>query len=296
MFGSVGHCSRRICASKINISPPQILFSTSSASWLRRHASDKYATEAREQNLRSRAYFKLKEIQEKYKLIDGNSFVVDLGSAPGGWSLLAAEIIGKKQQQKQEKLIKAAEAKVDKSNESPTQSTQVLTEVEMSSQAEGKKGSELNSVSTQQPSFPTPTPVLPRVCSIDLLHMDPIPGVIFIKGDFTDTRNQQKIINAFGGRKATFIMSDMLHNTTGSKELDHMKSMDICTQALEFCEDNLEPGGAFLCKYLNGKDENELFEYAESMFSTVVRVKPKASRGESSELYLLARQRKRKGK
>ncbi|MCY9843711.1 23S rRNA (uridine(2552)-2'-O)-methyltransferase RlmE [Vibrio caribbeanicus] len=72
--------------------------SASSGRWLKEHFDDKYANEARKKGYRSRAYFKIEEIQNKDKLLKPNMTVVDLGAAPGGWSQFAAKIVGEKGQ------------------------------------------------------------------------------------------------------------------------------------------------------------------------------------------------------
>ncbi|WP_339387208.1 23S rRNA (uridine(2552)-2'-O)-methyltransferase RlmE [Vibrio caribbeanicus] len=72
--------------------------SASSGRWLKEHFDDKYANEARKKGYRSRAYFKIEEIQNKDKLLKPNMTVVDLGAAPGGWSQFAAKITGEKGQ------------------------------------------------------------------------------------------------------------------------------------------------------------------------------------------------------
>lgn len=72
--------------------------SASSGRWLKEHFDDKYANEARKKGYRSRAYFKIEEIQNKDKLLKPNMTVVDLGAAPGGWSQFAAKIVGDKGQ------------------------------------------------------------------------------------------------------------------------------------------------------------------------------------------------------
>lgn len=202
-------------------------FASGSKAWLRRHVTDSYVQEAQNLGVRTRAFFKLKEIQDKHKFIHSNSLVVDLGAAPGGWSLAVSDII-----------------------------------------TDGK------------------------LCCIDLLPMEPVPRATIIQGDFCDPHNQAQIMKVFDNRKANVVISDMLHSTTGNRSIDHLRSIDLCLQALDFCGQNLELGGHFLCKYRNGSDESELFGAAKEMFHSVVRVKPKASRSESCELFLLAKNKK----
>lgn len=202
-----------------------------SKSWINRHVNDHYVQQAMKQDLRARSAFKLQEIQEKYKFIKPASVVIDLGAAPGGWSVIASKFVNSSQ---------------------------------------GGK-----------------------IISVDLLPMAPIPSVVIIEGDFTSPRIQEKIIEQLSpvSRKASVILSDMLHNTVGQGQVDHYKSIDLVAQTLTFCESHLQKGGTVLCKYLQGEDENAMIENARSLFGKVQRVKPKSSRSESKEMYLLALQK-----
>eukprot|EP00596_Hydrurales_sp_CCMP1899_P006105 CAMPEP_0119034104 /NCGR_PEP_ID=MMETSP1177-20130426/1147_1 /TAXON_ID=2985 /ORGANISM="Ochromonas sp, Strain CCMP1899" /LENGTH=217 /DNA_ID=CAMNT_0006991337 /DNA_START=389 /DNA_END=1043 /DNA_ORIENTATION=+ len=130
------------------------------------------------------------------------------------------------------------------------------------------------------------------LCAIDLLPMDKIQGdVRFIQGDFRTTEVQDKIrlLGKSRGRKqADVVLSDMLQNMSGQHDVDHYRSIELCTAALEFCVESLKPGGSFLCKFLRGSDDQELIVEAKLLFLDVKIVKPKASRLESTEMYLLA--------
>lgn len=202
-----------------------------SKSWVNRHVNDFYVQQAMKQDLRARSAFKLQEIQEKYKFIKPSSVVIDLGAAPGGWSVVAS------------KLVNATQG--------------------------GK------------------------IISVDLLQMAPIPSVVIIEGDFTSPQIQEKLIEQLppSSRKASVILSDMLHNTVGHGQADHYKSIELVSQTLTFCESHLQKGGTVLCKYLQGEDENTTIETAKTLFGKVLRVKPKSSRSESKEMYLLAMQK-----
>ena len=89
------------------------------------------------------------------------------------------------------------------------------------------------------------------------------------------------------------VLSDMLGNSTGDHSTDHFRSMQLCEAVLDFCKTHLQEGGSLLCKYLRGSDEKEFLQSVSLEFEDVKTVKPKASRLESSEIFLLAR-RKRK--
>ena len=122
---------------------------------------------------------------------------------------------------------------------------------------------------------------------IDLLPYQSVDGYISITGDFTTPLVQQKIKGLLQGRLADVIMSDMLHNTTGQRAVDHSRSMELVNNALDFCGDTLSVGGTFFAKFLKGSEEQLLFQRAKSMFTAMKLVKPKASRSESNEMFIL---------
>lgn len=199
-----------------------------SKSWLNRHVKDHYVQEAKKQDVRARSAFKLQEIQEKYKIIHKHDLVIDLGAAPGGWSVMASKWI-----------------------------------------AGGG-----------------------QVIAVDLLPVHPIPYTTILQGDFTSPLTQQKLLEVMSGKQANVILSDMLQNTSGSADRDHFLSIELSFQALDFCQQYLLPSGHFICKYLQGEDEQEWLEEVKKLFHEVKVVKPKASRSESREVYLVARKKK----
>lgn len=200
--------------------------SHSSQLWLQRQLNDPYVKKAKEQGLRSRAAFKLAEMDDRYKFLKPGQRLVDLGCAPGGWCQIAAKRIGLEQ----------------------------------------GKG---------------------RIVGIDLLPVDPIPGVDLIQLDFMAHEAPALLTERLGG-KADGVMSDMAANTTGHKKTDHLKIIALAEAALEFANDILAPGGFFLAKLFQGGDSAELLGQLKRDFSTVRNVKPAASRADSSELYVLA--------
>lgn len=200
--------------------------SVASARWLSRQLNDPYVARARRDGYRSRAAYKLIEIDEKYKILKPNQRILDLGAAPGGWSQVAAEKVG----------IKTG------------------------------KG---------------------RVVGIDLLEIEPLPGVDFIQLDFLAPEAPDRLIELLGG-PADLVMSDMAANATGHKKTDHLKIMGLAETAIDFARQVLAPGGAFLAKVLQGGTENTLLADLKRDFSVVRHVKPAASRSDSSELYVLA--------
>lgn len=127
----------------------------------------------------------------------------------------------------------------------------------------------------------------PLVVGIDLLPVDPIPGVILLELDFMLPEADEKLREALGG-PADGVISDMAANTTGHKKTDHLRIMGLAEAAVAFAREVLAPGGFFLCKLFQGGDTAVLVTELKRDFVTVRHVKPEASRSDSSELYVLA--------
>ncbi len=199
---------------------------SSSHKWLERQLNDPYVARARREGWRSRAAFKLIEMDEKAKLLKRGMRVVDLGAAPGGWSQVAAKKLGL---------------------------------------AEGHG----------------------RIVAIDLLEMDPIPGVIFAQLDFLVPEAPARLLEMLDG-PADLVMSDMAANATGHRKTDHLKIVALVELAADFARQVLAPGGAFLAKVLQGGTEGALLADLKRDFASVKHVKPAASRADSAELYVLA--------
>jgi len=200
--------------------------SLSSKLWLDRQLNDPYVARAKREGLRSRAAYKLMEIDDKHHFLKAGARVVDLGAAPGGWSQIAAKRCGA---------------------------------------AEGKG----------------------RVVAIDLLAMAPVPGVEFARLDFLSPSAPDEIKEMLGGA-ADVVLSDMAANATGHRKTDHLRIMALAEAAAELAREVLAPGGAFLCKVLQGGTETTLLAGLKRDFTTVKHLKPAASRSDSAELYLLA--------
>jgi 23S rRNA (uridine2552-2'-O)-methyltransferase len=127
-----------------------------------------------------------------------------------------------------------------------------------------------------------------RVIAVDMHGMDPVPGVLVFKKDFLDADAPALLTDALAGRQADVVLSDMAAHATGHRQTDHLRIMALCEAALEFARQVLKPGGTFLCKVLRGGTENQLLAEMKRDFAAVRHVKPKASRGESAELFVLA--------
>jgi len=127
-----------------------------------------------------------------------------------------------------------------------------------------------------------------RVVGIDYLEMDELPGVSLLLMDFLDEEAPAKLMETLGG-KPDVVLSDMAAPTTGHRRTDHIRTMHLCEVAADFAISVLKPGGHFLAKTFQGGTENELLDRLKKNFKSVHHVKPPASRDESVELYLLAR-------
>jgi 23S rRNA (uridine2552-2'-O)-methyltransferase len=126
-----------------------------------------------------------------------------------------------------------------------------------------------------------------RVLAIDVLDMAPIAGVELAQLDFLEPRTPDVIKSLLGGR-ADVVLSDMAANATGHRKTDHLKIMALAEAAADFAREVLSPGGAFLCKMLQGGTEAALLAGLKRDFAAVKHIKPAASRNDSAELYLLA--------
>jgi 23S rRNA (uridine2552-2'-O)-methyltransferase len=184
--------------------------SKSSKRWLAEHFDDPFVKLAQQRGLRSRAAFKLQELQDKYSLIKPGMTVVGVGG---------------------------------------------------------------------------------RVIALDILGMEPIAGVEFILGDFTEDEPLQRLEEALGGVAVDLVMSDMAPNISGMATVDQAKAMYLAELALEFVRQHLKPGGDFVVKLFQGADFDCFVRQVRSLFDKVQVVKPKASRPRSKEVYLLARGR-----
>lgn len=199
--------------------------SGSSSRWRQRQERDPYVERAAREGWRSRAVFKLEQIQAKERLLRPGMRCVDLGASPGGWSQYAAGIVG-------------------------------------------PRG---------------------RVWALDVLPMDPVPGVEFVQGDFTTPETLEILRAAMAGEKVDLVMSDMAPNISGTRAVDQPRSMGLAEEALLFATEVLKPGGAFVVKLFQGEGFQEFVRRVRGEFASVRLIKPKASRPESREIYVLAR-------
>ncbi len=128
-----------------------------------------------------------------------------------------------------------------------------------------------------------------KVVAIDMHGMDPVPGVTVIHKDFLDEDAPAVLKNAIGDGGVDVVLSDMAAHASGHRQTDHLRIMALCEAALDFARDVLKPGGHFLCKVLRGGAERQLLADMKREFETVRHVKPKSSRDDSAELFVLAK-------
>jgi len=127
-----------------------------------------------------------------------------------------------------------------------------------------------------------------KILSVDIKYMDPIDNVDFLKGDFTDTKIQEKIFNYFGTR-IDLLVSDVASNTTGNKNLDSFTTGNLSILAMDFASNILKKEGIFVSKIFMGSIFHEIREKAEKVFKNIKIFKPSSSRKESKENYIICK-------
>ena len=127
-----------------------------------------------------------------------------------------------------------------------------------------------------------------RLVSIDLKSMEEIDNIIQIKGDFTDLDSQQKIKSLFKS-KVDVIVSDMAVNTTGIKDIDAIYTGELAMEAMNFSKEMLVKEGRFVSKIFLGSSFNEIVALGKKIFKEVKVFKPKSSRKESKESFIICK-------
>ncbi len=188
---------------------------------MKEHHDDAYVLQARRDGYRSRAVYKLIEIQQKDEIFKPGQTVLDLGAAPGGWSEYAAQFTGNRGRQ----------------------------------------------------------------IAVDLLPIEPIAGVEFIQGDFTETEILDQILDSIDKRRLDLVLSDMAPNISGIETVDQPRSMYLAELAFELARDYLHEDGSFVVKLFQGEGFEELTTAFRLAFKSVKFRKPKASRARSREIY-----------
>jgi 23S rRNA (uridine2552-2'-O)-methyltransferase len=127
-----------------------------------------------------------------------------------------------------------------------------------------------------------------QVVAIDILPVEPIPGVASTELDFMDPAAPGRLKAMLRGGRADVVLSDMAAQGTGHARTDHLRIVGLAEAAAEFACEVLEPGGAFVCKVFQGGSERALLDRLKRAFAVVKHVKPPASRAESAEMYVVA--------
>lgn len=126
-----------------------------------------------------------------------------------------------------------------------------------------------------------------RVLALDILPMDPVPGVDFLQGDFTEDAVLAELESRLAGAAVDLVLSDMAPNLSGVATVDQARSIYLCELALDFAGRHLKPGGQFLVKVFQGEGFMGFRKAMDEVFLSVQVRKPKASRDRSAEVYLL---------
>jgi 23S rRNA (uridine2552-2'-O)-methyltransferase len=127
-----------------------------------------------------------------------------------------------------------------------------------------------------------------RIIALDLLAMEPLPGVTFIQGDFREDPTLGGLREELGGRAVDLILSDMAPNISGIRGVDIPRSLYLLELALDLAQQVLRPGGTLVVKAFSGTGFDEFLRTVRSTFSRVALSKPKASRSRSPETYVVA--------
>jgi 23S rRNA (uridine2552-2'-O)-methyltransferase len=128
-----------------------------------------------------------------------------------------------------------------------------------------------------------------RVVALDILPMDPIPGVHIIEGDFSEEQVYQGLLAYLEGDKVDVVLSDMAPNMSGMRSVDIPRAMYLAELALDFAQQVLKKRGTFVAKLFQGEGFDEYIKHARTLFTQVYTRKPEASRARSNELFLIGK-------
>jgi 23S rRNA (uridine2552-2'-O)-methyltransferase len=193
--------------------------------WMHEHVTDHWVQEARRLGYRSRAAFKLLEIAERDRLFRPGIRVVDLGAAPGSWSQVLVQKLG--------------------------------------------RGA--------------------PIVAIDLLEMEPVAGVTFIRGDFAAAEGLAAVESALAGERVDLVVSDMAPNLSGIDAVDRARGVHLADLALEFAVGHLERGGDLAVKMFQGEGFDGFVAEVRAQFAKAYVRKPKASRDRSREVFVVGK-------
>ncbi|KAH9861776.1 hypothetical protein J1614_011529 [Plenodomus biglobosus] len=297
--------------------------SSSSTRWKSRQGKDFFAREARVQGLKSRAAFKLLELNDKHKLFKSGQTVVDLGYAPGSWSQVAVNRTDPDGRVIGIDLIPAQPPRGVSTIQGNFLSPEIQEEVRayVRDPELGRPRRQITSNTDQGRTEAEVDEIERGYIDIERhAHLDcaeAVPVEQSVDGPRTVDASNAKISlkerDIRQGRVVDVVLSDMsepwdqttgfykkslsdpyfrMMNTSGTAFRDHAGSMDLCMAALTFAFDTLKTGGHFLCKYYQGSEEKAFETKLKRLFAKVHREKPDSSRNESKEAYFVALRRK----
>ncbi|ORZ40134.1 ribosomal RNA methyltransferase FtsJ domain-containing protein [Catenaria anguillulae PL171] len=252
-----------------------------SKAWLNRHVKDHFVRQAREQGLQSRAAFKLKEIQAKHRILRPGSVVIDCGAAPGGWTQIATEIVRSPSQG----LVIA----VDLLPLRPPIPTALCLQQDFTDPAtvqtirtvldRFQEQRRLRQLARQRPPKPRQD-AGPTTISSNQSKSTTMPSSSETQQSLPPPPPPRRIVDA--------VLCDMAPSFSGTKAIDRLRTVALAESALVFAEEVLRPGGSFVCKVLQGPETDQLRQRMNAHFKSVMYEKPKSSRSESAEGFLVA--------
>ncbi|GME40994.1 21S rRNA (uridine-2-o)-methyltransferase mrm2 [Neofusicoccum parvum] len=315
------HETSPACPSAPTSSHPRPRHASSSTRWKNRQGRDRYAKEAKVRGLKSRAAFKLLEMNQRYRLFKPGATVVDLGYAPGSWSQVAIDrtqpggrVVGIDVIPAQPPrgvstiqgnfLSEAVRAEVRAYVQDPERGRAVQRHVvwagegkeedgveEEGEEGEGYTAEELEEQERGYIDRERMAPLIARPDEDGQEGAGVAAAAPAEEGPGLKRLNRRAQDEALG-RVVDVVLSDMMMNTSGMAFRDHAGSMDLCLAALTFAFDTLRAGGHFVCKFYQGAEDKALEKKLRRMFEKVFREKPESSRSESKEAFFVALKRK----
>ncbi|CAJ2502634.1 Uu.00g100280.m01.CDS01 [Anthostomella pinea] len=276
-----------------------VRWAASNSRWKQRQGSDYFAREAKVQGLKSRAAFKLLEMDSKYRLFKKGQTVLDLGYAPGSWSQVAVERT-------------RPNGRVVGIDIIPAQPPRGVSTIQGNFLNPGVQ----NLVKEYLVEFAGRKPPSPPASETSEEEDD---MKIMERQSYIDAERAESVDSDWpalpenDGKLIDVVLSDMsapwmqtsgfssntlsnpysrMMNTSGMSFRDHAGSMDLCLAALQFASGTLRTGGHFVCKFYQGAEDKDLEMKLKKMFGKVHREKPESSRNESKEAYFVALRKK----